>query len=118
MNLGRTGRGEASGPGCAPAERELKWTALPHGGQAEGGKTDDDDSTVIYVGPKVREGYGSNWLESVPGESRFMILRIYGPLKPWLKQTGHLGEVEPVKESLDPASPLRPQEHFLPKELP
>lgn len=29
-----------------------------------------------------------NWLQTVPGKSWFTILRMYGPLEPWIKKHG------------------------------
>jgi hypothetical protein len=26
----------------------------------------------------------NNWVQTIPGKSGFMILRLYGPLEPWL----------------------------------
>jgi hypothetical protein len=39
----------------------------------------------------------SNWLETVPGKNWFTILRMYGPLEPWIKKTWRPGEIELVK---------------------
>ncbi len=57
----------------------------------------DDGSTDIYFSPKAPEGLENNWLETVPGKSWFVILRMYGPLKPWLDQTWRPSEVELIK---------------------
>jgi hypothetical protein len=51
----------------------------------------------IYFAPKAPEGYENNWLETVPGKSWFTILRIYGPLEPWIEKTWRPGEIELVK---------------------
>ncbi|WP_205749296.1 DUF1254 domain-containing protein [Desulfopila sp. IMCC35008] len=63
------------------------------GSQTKGIKQNDDGSTDIYFAPEAPEGYENNWLETVPGKSWFVILRMYGPLKPWLEQTWRPGEV-------------------------
>jgi len=39
----------------------------------------------------------NNWLQTIPGEGWFVILRMYGPLKPWINKTWRPGEVEPVE---------------------
>jgi len=44
--------------------------------------------------PKGKEG---NWLETVPGKAWFTILRMYGPLEPWIKKTCRPSEIELVK---------------------
>jgi hypothetical protein len=67
------------------------------GSQTKGIKMNEDGSTDIYLSPKAPEGYENNWLETVPGKSWFVILRMYGPLKPWLDQTWRPGEIESVK---------------------
>jgi len=67
------------------------------GSQTDGIKMNDDGSTDIHFGPKAPEGYENNWLETIPGKSWFVILRMYGPLKPWLDQTWRPGEVELVE---------------------
>jgi hypothetical protein len=54
-------------------------------------------SDDIYFAPKAPEGYENNWLETVPGKSWFTILRIYGPLEPWIEKTWRPGEIELVK---------------------
>jgi len=67
------------------------------GGNSEGLKKNDDGSFTIYFGPQAPEGYESNWVETVPGKSWFVALRMYSPLKPWIDQTWRAGEVELVK---------------------
>jgi len=67
------------------------------GGNSEGLKKNDDGSFTIYFGPQAPEGYESNWVETVPGKSWFVALRMYSPLKPWIDQTWRPGEVELVK---------------------
>ena len=67
------------------------------GSQTKGIKMNEDGSTDIYFGSKAPEGYENNWLETVPGKSWFVILRMYGPLKPWIEKTWRPGEVEPMK---------------------
>lgn len=67
------------------------------GSQTKGIKMNKDGSTDIYFAPKAPEGYENNWMETVPGKSWFTILRMYGPLKPWLDQTWRPGEIELVE---------------------
>lgn len=38
-----------------------------------------------------------NWLQTIPGKSSFVILRVYGPLKPWIEKTWIPGEVALIK---------------------
>jgi hypothetical protein len=67
------------------------------GSQTEGIRKNDDGSYDIYFAPKAPEGYENNWLETLPGKSWFTILRIYGPLEPWIEKTWRPGEIELVK---------------------
>ena len=64
------------------------------GSQTEGIKKNADGSYDIYFGPKAPEGFENNWLETVPGKGWFTILRIYGPLEPWIEKTWRPGEIE------------------------
>jgi hypothetical protein len=67
------------------------------GSQTEGIRKNDDGSFDIYFGPKAPEGFENNWLETVPGKGWFTILRIYGPLQPWIDKSWKPGEIELVK---------------------
>ncbi len=67
------------------------------GSLTKGVKKNADSSYDIYFGPKPPKGKEGNWLETVPGKSWFMILRMYGPLEPWTKKTWRPGEIELVK---------------------
>jgi hypothetical protein len=67
------------------------------GSQTEGLIQNEDGSTDIYFGPKAPEGYENNWLETISGKSWFVILRMYGPLEPWIEKTWRPGEVELAK---------------------
>jgi hypothetical protein len=57
----------------------------------------EDGSTDIYFGPEAPGGNENNWLETIPGKSWFVILRMYDPLKPWIEKTWRPGEVELAK---------------------
>jgi hypothetical protein len=67
------------------------------GSQTEGFKVNADGSMDVYFAPKAPEGFENNWLQTIPGKSWFVILRMYGPLEPWLDKTWRPGEVELVK---------------------
>lgn len=64
------------------------------GSQTEGFQQNADGSFDVYFGPEPPEGQDANWLETVPGKSWFTILRMYGPLEPWIDQSWRPGEVE------------------------
>ena len=56
-----------------------------------------DGSYDLYFGPEAPEGKEGNWLQTVPGKSWFTILRLYGPLEPWINKTWRPGEIELVQ---------------------
>ncbi len=64
------------------------------GSQSDGFVQNDDGSYEVYFGPKAPAGKESNWLQTVPGKSWFCILRMYGPLQPWIDQKWRPGEIE------------------------
>jgi hypothetical protein len=67
------------------------------GSQTEGMTRNSDGSWDVYFAPKAPEGKEGNWLQTVPGKSWFTILRMYGPLEPWINKTWRPGEIEPVE---------------------
>lgn len=66
------------------------------GSQDKGIRKNTDGSYDLYFGPKAPAGEEGNWLATVPGKSWFVILRMYGPLEPWINKTWRPGEIEPV----------------------
>jgi len=60
-------------------------------------KANKDGSYDIYFAPKAPKGKESNWIQTVPKKSWFIILRMYGPLEPWLDKTWRPSELELVK---------------------
>jgi len=66
------------------------------GSQTKGIKTNADGSYDIYFSPKAPKGKEGNWLQTIPGKSWWLALRIYGPEKTWIKQTWRPGEIELV----------------------
>jgi hypothetical protein len=67
------------------------------GSQTEGVKQNDDGSYDIYFAPKAPKGMENNWLQTIPGKSWFTVLRMYGPLEPWIDKTWRPGEIELVE---------------------
>ena len=67
------------------------------GSQSDGIKKNADGSFDLYFAPKAPAGKEGNWLATVPGKSWFVILRMYGPLEPWINKTWRPGEIEQVK---------------------
>ena len=67
------------------------------GSQDKGIQKNADGSFDVYFGPKAPAGKEGNWLATVPGKSWFTILRMYGPLEPWINKTWRPSEIELVK---------------------
>lgn len=67
------------------------------GSQSEGIQKNADGSYDLYFGPKPPAGKAGNWLATVPGKSWFTILRMYGPLEPWINKTWRPSGIELVK---------------------
>ena len=67
------------------------------GSQDEGFKQNEDGSYDIYFAPKAPKGFENNWLQTIPGKSWFVILRMYGPLKPFIDKEWRASEIELVK---------------------
>ena len=64
------------------------------GSQDEGMKANADGSYDLYFSPKAPEGKEGNWVQTLPGKSWFAILRLYGPLEPWIDKSWRPGEIE------------------------
>ena len=56
-----------------------------------------DGSVDIYFGPKAPKGKRANWIQTVSGKSWFLVIRYYGPLKPFYDKTWKPGEIELIK---------------------
>jgi hypothetical protein len=67
------------------------------GSQSEGVQKNADGSYDMYFAPEAPVGKEGNWLQTVPGKSWFTILRMYGPLEPWINQSWRPGEIERVE---------------------
>jgi len=67
------------------------------GSQTDGIKMNDDGSYDIYFAPKAPAGFENNWLQTIPGKSWFVALRMYGPLEAWIDKTWRPSEVEIAK---------------------
>jgi hypothetical protein len=61
-----------------------------------GMKKGADGSTTIYFGPKAPKGQQANWVQTMPGKGWNVILRLYGPLEPWLNLSWKPGDIESV----------------------
>ena len=67
------------------------------GSQTKGMKRNADGSYDVYFAPEAPHGQEGNWLPTLPGTSWFCILRMYGPLGPWIDKSWRPSEIELVK---------------------
>jgi isopropylmalate/homocitrate/citramalate synthase len=65
--------------------------------KTRGMKKNADGSYDVYFAPVAPKGKDGNWVQTVPGKSWFTILRMYGPLEPWINKTWRPSEIELVK---------------------
>jgi hypothetical protein len=62
-------------------------------------KANDDGSYTIWFAPRPPKGHESNWIQTTPGKGYNLLLRLYGPLKPWFDKRWKPGDLEPVSDS-------------------
>lgn len=60
-------------------------------------KPNADGSYTIWFGPKAPAGQEGNWIQTSPGKSFNVILRLYGPLQPWFDKSWIPGDFELMK---------------------
>ena len=60
-------------------------------------KTNKDGGVTVYFGPKPPKGHKENWVQTMPGKGYTILLRLYGPLKPWYDKTWMPGDLELIK---------------------
>jgi hypothetical protein len=60
-------------------------------------KQNDDKSYTVWFGPKAPKGHEDNWIQTNPGKSYNVLLRLYGPLEPWFDKTWQPGDFELVE---------------------
>jgi len=66
-------------------------------GSQTGVKPNSDGSYDIYYAPKAPKGFENSWIETIPGKSWFTVIRMYGPLEPWINKEWRPSEIELVK---------------------
>jgi hypothetical protein len=54
----------------------------------------NDGSVDIWFGPEEIKGKENNWLQTIPDEQWYMILRLYYPLESWYNKSWQPGEIE------------------------
>ena len=62
-------------------------------------KINADGSVDVFFGPKAPAGEENNWVQTVPGRSWNMLLRLYGPLQAFFDKTWRPGEIEQISAS-------------------
>jgi len=60
-------------------------------------KPNTDGSYTMWFGPRAPEGKEGNWIQTMPGKSYHVLIRLYGPLQPFFDKTWKPGDFEPVK---------------------
>jgi hypothetical protein len=60
-------------------------------------KPNGDGSYTMWFGPKPPMGYEGNWIQTMPGKSFNVLLRLYGPLQPWFDKTWKPGDFELIE---------------------
>ena len=60
-------------------------------------KKNADGSATIYFGPKPPAGQEGNWIQTMPGKTWNVCLRLYGPLEAWHNRTWKPGDIERVQ---------------------
>jgi hypothetical protein len=60
-------------------------------------KQNDDQSYTVWFGPAAPKGHEDNWIQTIPGKSYNVLLRLYGPLEPWFDKTWKPGDFELVE---------------------
>ncbi len=50
----------------------------------------------MWFGPTAPQGHEGNWIQTMPGKSYSVLLRLYGPLQPWFDKTWKPGDFELV----------------------
>ena len=65
--------------------------------RTEGLLKNADGSVDLYLGPKAPEGKEVNWVQTNPGESFFVYLRLYGPEQAYFDQTFPMTKIEKIK---------------------
>jgi hypothetical protein len=60
-------------------------------------KLDADGSYTIWFGPKAPDGHETNWVQTWPGKSWQVILRLYSPLQAWFDKSWKPGDLVEIK---------------------
>ena len=61
-----------------------------------GVELDDDGGVTLYIGPEPPAGKEANWIRTIPDIGWFPLIRLYGPLEPWIDQTWKPDDLKPT----------------------
>jgi hypothetical protein len=59
--------------------------------------TNADGSVDLYFGPKAPKGKEVNWIQTNPGQSFFVYLRLYGPEQAYFDQSWPMNKIQKMK---------------------
>jgi len=60
-------------------------------------KPNADGSYTMWFGPQAPKGREGNWIQTMPGKSRNVLIRRYGPLEPFFDKTWKPSDFELVR---------------------
>ena len=60
-------------------------------------KRNADGSYTMWFGPEAPAGREGNWIQTMPGKTYYVVVRLYGPLQQWFDKTWNPGDFEPVE---------------------
>ena len=61
-------------------------------------KANPDGSYTVWFAPTAPAGQEGNWVQTLPGKSWSVLVRLYGPLEPWFDKSWRPGDFELVDE--------------------
>ena len=60
-------------------------------------EANENGSYTMWFGPEAPKGHEGNWIQTMPGKSFSVLLRLYGPLESWFDKTWKPGDFELVE---------------------
>ena len=63
---------------------------------SSGVELDDDGGVTLYIGPEPPAGKEANWIRTLPDTGWFPLIRLYGPLEPWIDKTWKPDDLKPT----------------------
>jgi hypothetical protein len=59
-------------------------------------KANPDGSYTVWFAPTAPNGKEGNWVQTMPGKSWSVLMRLYSPLEPWFEKTWKPGDIEKI----------------------